>query len=550
MTRHSFTVSILLTMALANVAVAQVSVSDAPIHPLTGYPAAEHRSVPQSRSVGAPIQSTSWTNGALTTSLTAGCSTDVCVPPCGESECGEYDCGEGCGAGDCCGSSCLFDTPLLSCFRNRKSCFSDDMTYSVGGALRHRYMDEENRLRPGVPAGGARTQYNLWRFNPYVSMTWNDTLSGYVEGIDASAFGYDAPLFPVGIDVNRSDLLRFYAELNLGDIGEGNLRYRYGRQFLKYGSQHLLSPLAWANTYRNFEGHKFVWTSGDWSVDAFSMASVNAAAGGSGFSPTAADHVDSDRRVHGVYSSYSGLENRTVDMYWIWSDENNPLATAHDGNRHTFGGRLAGKQPVKECDKVVGAWNWDIEGALQVGEDTFTSVAPGGVNQDVFAGFFSAIGGYTFSDTPWTPSISGIFYWGSGDDNPNDGEINTIYTLYPLGHAYWGLIDNFSGQNLIDYGLQATVKPHEKLTLLAAYHWFDRATGNDAVYNIVGAPFATANGGTDIGNELDLVATWNATEAVSVQAGYFWFWYGSAISSSPQARPDASQFYLQTTLTF
>jgi hypothetical protein len=119
-----------------------------------------------------------------------------------------------------------------------------------------------------------------------------------------------------------------------------------------------------------------------------------------------------------------------------------------------------------------------------------------------------------------------------------------VHILYPLGHAYWGLIDNFSGQNLVDYGIKATVKPHKKLTLLGAFHWFDRATANDAVYNIVGAPFAAANA------EVDFVATYKASEIVSVQAGYFWFWYGSAIGNSPQARPDASQFYLQTTLTF
>ena len=125
-----------------------------------------------------------------------------------------------------------------------------------------------------------------------------------------------------------------------------------------------------------------------------------------------------------------------------------------------------------------------------------------------------------------------------------------MHTLYPLAHAYWGLIDNFSGQNLVDYGIKATIKPHKKLTLLGAFHWFDRATANDAVYNIVGAPFAANNGGTDIGNEVDFVATYKASETLSVQAGYFWFWYGSAIGNSPQARPDASQFYVQTTLTF
>ena len=70
------------------------------------------------------------------------------------------------------------------------------------------------------------------------------------------------------------------------------------------------------------------------------------------------------------------------------------------------------------------------------------------------------------------------------------------------------------------------------------------------MYNSTGAPFAAANGNTEIGNEFDLVAIITPSETLSVQAGCLWFWYGSAISGSPQARPDASQFCVQTTLSF
>ena len=45
-----------------------------------------------------------------------------------------------------------------------------------------------------------------------------------------------------------------------------------------------------------------------------------------------------------------------------------------------------------------------------------------------------------------------------------DTETNTVSILYPLNHAYWGIIDNLSGQNLIDYSVHATVKPTDKLT--------------------------------------------------------------------------------------
>jgi hypothetical protein len=50
-----------------------------------------------------------------------------------------------------------------------------------------------------------------------------------------------------------------------------------------------------------------------------------------------------------------------------------------------------------------------------------------------------------------------VLKYGSGDDDPTDGDNNTVSTLYPLGHAYWGIIDNLNGQNLLDYSLQGSL---------------------------------------------------------------------------------------------
>ena len=215
-----------------------------------------------------------------------------------------------------------------------------------------------------------------------------------------------------------------------------------------------------------------------------------------------------------------------------------------DGRRDTFGARLAGTQAIKSGEKTMGTWNWDFEGAYQTGTDDFGGVA----DQDVSAYFLSFIGGYQFNQMPWAPKINGIFYFGSGDDDPNDGTINTIYTLYPLAHAYWGLIDNFSGQNLIDAGVSLTLKPHKKLTLVAAWHNFQLAESNDNLYNIVGAPFALAS--DEIGSEVDLVATLALSKAVNIQLGQLFFTYGNGVSNSAFRRDDARQTYLQTTLSF
>jgi len=479
-----------------------------------------------------------------------------CVPDIasqsGESGCGETGCGEaGCGGiADCLlcdykvfDANKIFDSvagekPLFTLPKDKKA---GDFTYSAGGELRYRYMNEANRLRPGGPG---RSDYDLWRFTPYIKADYNDFIGGYVQAIDASMFGLDAPYTATPLDINRTDILQMYAELNLGEVGDGKLKYRYGRQLLQYGSQRLLSPLGWANTMRNFEGHKMMYTNSNWDIDAFSMQSVNATSGNIN-RPYSFDQANMSRQISGVYSTYKGVENNTYDFYYLYFDERNSSPTLMDGRRHTAGTRIAGKQPIKEGKKLVGTWNWDVEGAYQFGQDNFGSSDYRGVQ----AGMLGALGGYTFEDVLWKPSLGSIFYYGSGDKDPTTGNITTFNTLYPLGHAYWGQIDNLSGQNLLDYGVQFGVKPHTKFNVVSQWHYFDQAQSTDRIYNVAGAALPGSGKGNP-GNELDIVGTYTYSKSFNLQTGYFWFFYGDAINKGPLARSDAEQFYLQLTYSF
>ncbi len=408
---------------------------------------------------------------------------------------------------------------------------------SFGGELRYRFMDESNRLRAPGPG---QSNYNLWRFTPYVSITAAERVTFFTQGIDASAFGYDAPYSPAVIDENRSDLLQAYIEAKITE----RLSYRYGRQFLNYGSERLLSSFDWGNTYRNFEGHKLRFEGDDWDIDLFSMKSVNGAAGNA-FRPTAFDVADSNRRISGVYVTYKGMENTTWDMYWLSQENDNDLSTQHDGDLQTIGLRWARRVPVSARQVPSGNWIWDVETAYQFGKDDFGT----GTDLDVNAGLIALEGGYVATGYPWSPSFEGIFYWGSGDDNPTDGENHTFSTLYPNDHKYWGLIDNLNGQNLIDYGLKTAVRPTEKLSITTTLHWFNRASASDAVYSFTGDQFAVGSSGKNIGAEADFVGTWDVSKACQVQVGYSWFGYGAAIDNS-SPRDDAEQFWVMTNLRF
>ncbi len=433
------------------------------------------------------------------------------------------------------------DEPLLKDFRG-KSLFGD-VKYSVGGELRYRYLDERNRLRP--QGAQTRNAYQQWRFTPFLEVG-NDWIKGYVQAIDAPTFGEDLPILP--IDENRSDLLQYYIDAKLMELDTGDVRGQLGRLFLKYGDQHLISPLGWSNTFRTFEGGKLYYSGDDWNIDGFVVRPSNGAASPQVFHPNSFDQADQSVVFSGVYATYKKAQNGTVDLFWLWNKEDQPLLNRQDGSRHTIGARYAGQKPVTECEATVRTYMWDVQGAWQFGTDDFGA----GLDQDVNAGFLSAISGVTFDELPWSPGVKGVFWWGSGDDDPTDNDINSVNTLYPLGHAYWGLIDNFNGANLLDYSVQFSVKPAKKVTLGADLHWFDKANQNDFIYNIAGAPLGnTTTDSRRIGNELDLLATYQVNQNLQFQAGYFWFWYGDAVDDQAALqRDDAHQFYFMTTWGF
>lgn len=448
--------------------------------------------------------------------------TDVPPPP----EVTDAHCG--CSTDESCGPQCQGCLP--------DAWTEDFLSASVGSEVRYRYMDEQNRLRPPGPG---RSTYDLWRWRPWVELKFQDWLAVRFDGIDAASFNEDLP--PLAIDENRSDVLQAYVDWTLAEPAGRPVKLRVGRQLLSLGSQYLVSALPWANTFRNFEGFRLSSPGEVLDLDAFVMRPVNGPPFGI-VRPRSADQADFSRTFSGVYASYHGLEHNTFDVYWFWLREQEPLASRMDGSRHTVGVRWLGSHR----EGVGRLWSWELEGAYQFGHDNNLF----GVEQTVQAGFLTATAGHTWNQTPWTPTIKALYYWGSGDDDPVGGNLHTFSSLFPFSHTYWGILDNFSGENLINYSVQGSVQPGEALTLDVAMHWFNAAAGRDRIYNVAGVALGPGGTGSDYGQELDVIATFTVLEDLTLQLGQSWFWYGGAVTSGPLMRDDATQFYVMTTYRY
>lgn len=416
--------------------------------------------------------------------------------------------------------------------------FGEDLRISAGGELRYRYITDKNRIRRG-PA--TKEDLNLIRWRNYLDVHYSDWLRLYVEQIDGSVSGDRAPR--QAIDENRWDLTNAFVELVLFKDDDTSSIFRYGRQELFFGRQRLISPLDWSNTRRTFQGFRYMHQEGDWKLDLFTVNPVSAASGFNNvdISGTNFDKPNYDVQFSGAYATYTGIENTVFDLYWLWMDNSQPKPGFADGSRHLVGTRYAQLIPVSDGiaydDRV---WDVEVEGGYQFGSD---------LGQEVQAGFATTVVGHTWKRNPWQPRFSGLFYWGSGDANPNDNIDNTFFTYFPLGHAYWALSDNVSGQNLIDYSLQLDVKPTSKLTAATAFHWMQLASGQDSGYQVNQTPFGAAGNGTSLGTALDMYGVYNFKPWWDMQAGYSWYWFGKFVDRTIP-RGDCTQFYIQTSLRY
>jgi hypothetical protein len=428
---------------------------------------------------------------------------------------------------------CLWDCEAL-----------DPLTISTGGEFRFRYVDEINRFRP---AGPGHTSYDQYRWRHYVDAKYGKSFRAYVEMIDGSTWNGSLPL--VGIDENRWDLQNYLVDVKVAEVADKPVWFRVGRQELFYGNQRLVSPLDWSNIRRNFEGLKLFTKNEAWDFDMWLVNPVNTATPLDQPLSRYDNEFDSrnqDVIFGGAYWTYKAVKDNTFDLFFLWNEVNAPLANFPDGDRYTLGTRWLGNRPVACGDRI---WHAEVEGGYQFGNDRSALYSLSSPRGSVQAGYFTGGVGHTWKSTPWEPNLWVFYDWASGDDDPADGQNNTFFQHYGLVHAYFGLIDNISRQNMSDVNYRFTVKPHQKLQVQAAQHWFTLSNNNDVLYNVTGAAVGTPNHGKDIGQELDLVMTYTHNPNWSVEMGYFWFWYGEYVAQTTP-RADAEQLYLLTTFRY
>ena len=267
------------------------------------------------------------------------------------------------------------------------------------------------------------------------------------EAQDARVFGNigvpDSPPYQDPIDLRLG-----YVEL--GNTDAGSFGLRVGRQELGYGELRLLGPSNWANAARVFDAVRATWRpSKAYRLDAFAASVVNPIRGEFN------THTPGNN-LHGLYGGLQDVVPKaTIEPYVLWRIGPNL-------DFKTVGTRWVGKLPRN--------FDYGIEMARQQGRVS-------GDDFQAWAGHW--VIGYTVRKTRWIAEYN----YATGDDDPQDGRLETFDVLYPTPHNKYGLADRVGWRNIhhLRYGVE--YKPLPAWTFVGNYHTWWLATTNDGLYS-------------------------------------------------------------------
>ncbi|AWM36639.1 alginate export family protein [Gemmata obscuriglobus] len=374
-----------------------------------------------------------------------------------------------------------------------------DFLFSTGGEVRDRYMNQLSGRGTGT-----NNFFNNFRVRSYGDLWYKDQFRVFAEFMYTDI--YDNRLPPVGNDGSGPELQNGFVDAKVGDPFGGPLYVRVGRQELLYGSQRLLSPPDWANTRRTFQGAKAYWANDQWSLDAFWVQPVVT-------NLDQFDSVNNNQNLFGLWGQYRPREGTSFDFYYLGLAQAN--TTTNNGDIHTFGSRYCG-----DVDKHL---LFDFEGGVQFGERG---------TRHALARFATAGLGWRFAEVPWVPHVWIYYDYASGDKDPTgrSGSNRTFNQLFGQRHNYLGYLDLVARQNIHDLNMQISATPTKWLSVIAQYHAFSLDSRRDALYIADGGVLrrdATGRSGTDVGDEIDLLADINLTKHTQLMVGYSKFFGGT-----------------------
>jgi hypothetical protein len=310
---------------------------------------------------------------------------------------------------------------------------------------------------------------------------------------------------------NRWDIRQAFAEI--GDDREGWFDVIGGREMLSFGEERLIGPSDWANQGRTFDVIRADLHRPGFRTSIFASSVVIARDG-------VIDHHLQGNNFYGVYNTFEKLIPKSVvEPFVLWRvAPGNVKLNENQGhgalNEVTTGARVAG---------TFHAWDYSVEMAIQRG-----SLGPYSI--EAWAGHWLV--GRTFGSSG-KPRVFLESNHASGTPSQTGKTWGTFDQIYPSSHNKLDFADQVGWRNVMQVrtGVDEKIR---KLSLSQNYESFWRSSTADGFYNSGGALVVAASAGQGrfVGQEVDLLSTYQVNKAMDFGIGYCHFFTGRFLNTS------------------
>jgi len=328
---------------------------------------------------------------------------------------------------------------------------------SLGGEARERY---EYFSQPNWGAGPLGSGYLLQRYFLHGDLHLGENARIFTQL--QSSLEDDRKGGPRPTDKDELDLHQAFLDLGLDPTADTRFTLRSGRQELAYGSQRIIAVREGPNVRQSFDGFRAIIQSGEVQIDAFATRPVQTKR------HVFDDGPDNAKALWGTYAvlPLPLLPEASIDLYYIGLYRRTASfdqGTAGE-NRHSAGTRLWRTAPPLDYNFEF-LYQWGSFG-----------------NGDIRAWTVASDTGYTLPSLPLRPRFALKADIASGDDNPNDPDLQTFNPLFPKG-AYFSEAGLIGPANFIDLNPGLDLHPGDRLTLTLNWDIFWRESAGDGLYN-------------------------------------------------------------------
>ena len=383
--------------------------------------------------------------------------------------------------------------------------FADLQNIEVGASLRTR---ANSTFDSGHNDTNAASQFTEARTDINIDADLSDEVSAHITLQNYGTWGDGGGT--VGL---------YESYITLGDAVAG-FDLNIGRQEVLLGSEFLVGN---ENTAGGFSGRSYDGIVATTATDMFDLTllSLKVSENDAGATLT-----DADTDLHGIYATYNGLEDHSIDGYVLYRRIGVP--TADNDELYTYGVRATGG---------YNSFDYEVEIALQDGDQSATVDYEGtAINAEV---------GYTFDSNMQPRVFLGAAQF-SGADKADEAGFQRMYSDW----EYSEFLGDGDMSNVLILRAGVSANATEKIGVSAVISTFEldeelAAAGN---YNNVTAISANDD---DLGTEIGLYATYQYSEDVALEVGAAQFLNGDAIDDGNTPNDeDPTYVYAEISLSF